>query len=240
MLSPVKKRDIAAAPWILTFADLLSLLLTFFVLVFSMNAIQFDSWKSVVQTMSEEFNPNRPRVEVRPHDTPESIMTRHIPGLNLSYLEALLRRQLALVPLFQDAEVHLVGDNVIISLPASLMFERKKAVLAPDATRALRQLAGALVQIRNKLQVVGYTDAAPVSSGEFRSNWELSLTRARTVAGLLADAGYRQSISVLGYADTRLQDLNVTLSAKSRYEWSERIDIVLVNERRGQSTYDIF
>ncbi|WP_262691473.1 OmpA/MotB family protein [Kordiimonas aestuarii] len=241
MLATAKKRqEDASASWILTFADLLALLLTFFVLVFSMNSVQFESWKSVVRTMSEEFNPNRPMVEVQQHDTPASIMTRRIPGLNLSYLEALLERQLAQVALLKDAEVRLVGDKVVISLPASLMFERKKAILAPDASRALRQLAGALVQIRNKLQIAGYTDATPVTTGLFRSNWELSLTRARVVAGMLADAGYRQPITVLGYADTRLQDLSEQLSAQSRYEWAERIDIVLMNERRGQSTYDIF
>jgi chemotaxis protein MotB len=228
------------APWILTFADLLSLILTFFVLVFSMNTVQYDSWKAVVRTMNSEFNPKRPLVDITPHDTPPSLMTRHVPGLNLTYLEALLDRQLKQVPMFREAVVHREEDTVVISLPASLMFERKMAVLSPDATRALRALAGALVQVRNKVQVAGYTDGAPVTGGLFRSNWELSLTRSRIVAGVLSDAGYRQGITVLGYADTRLQNINMLAGVKSRYDWADRIDIVLINERRGQSTYDIF
>ncbi|WP_020401001.1 OmpA/MotB family protein [Kordiimonas gwangyangensis] len=235
-----RRKDDTSAPWILTFADLLSLVLTFFVLVFSMNTVQYESWKAVVHTMNEEFNPKRPMVEILPHDTPPSLMTRSIPGLNLTYLEALLDRQLKQVPLFQEAVVHRVEDTVVISLPASLLFEPKLAVLAPDANRALRALAGALVQVRNKVQVAGYTNGAPVKTGLFRSNWELSLTRARVVAGTLSNAGYQQPMTVLGYADTRLRSLEHFNNVKSRYEWAERIDIVLINEKREQGTYDIF
>ncbi len=235
-----KQKHSTPAPWLLTFADLLSLVLTFFVLVFSMNTVTFESWKAVVNTMSEEFNPLRPTVDPVRHDAPASLMTKSITGLNLSYLESLLSRQLKQMPLFQGAEVYRRADTVVISLPASLMFERKKAVLAPDAARAMRQLAGALVQIRNRMQVTAHTDGAPVSNGLFRSNWELSMTRARVVAGALADSGYLQPITVLGYADTRNAELSQSLSAQSRIEWAERIDIVLINERRGQSAYDIF
>lgn len=235
-----KRADATSAPWLLTFADLLSLVLTFFVLVFSMNTVTFESWKAVVHTMSEEFNPLRPTVDPIPHDAPASLMTRNVAGLNLSYLQSLLSRQLQQMPLFQDAAVYRRGDSVVVSLPASLMFERKKAVLAPDAARAMRQLAGALVQIRNRMQIAAHTDGAPISNGLFRSNWELSMTRARVVAGALADSGYLQPITVLGYADTRNAELSQALSANSRIEWAERIDIVLINERRGQSAYDIF
>ena len=234
-----RERD-TSAPWILTFADLLSLILTFFVLVFSMNTVQYESWKAVVRTMNAEFNPRRPLVDITPHDTPPSLMTHNIPGLNLTYLEALLDRQLKQVPMFREAVVHREEDTVVISVPAGLMFERKLAVLAPDTTRSLRALAGALVQVRNKIQVAAYTDGAPGTSGLFRSNWELSLTRARIVAGTLADAGYRQPITVLGYADTRFQNVDKLLNIKSGYDWAERIDIVLMNEKRGQSTDDMF
>ena len=89
-----RRTESSSAPWILTFADLLSLVLTFFVLVFSMNTVQYESWKAVVRTMNEEFNPRRPMVNILPHDTPPSLMTHNIPGLNLTYLEALLDRQL--------------------------------------------------------------------------------------------------------------------------------------------------
>lgn len=235
-----KQKQTVSAPWLLTFADLLSLVLTFFVLVFSMNTVTFESWKAVVHTMSEEFNPLRPAVDPVPHDAPASLMTKRVAGLNLSYLETLLSRQLKRMPLFQDAEVYRRADTVVISLPGTLMFERKQAVLAPDAARAMRQLAGALVQIRNRMQVAAHTDAAPVSTGLYRSNWELSMTRARVVAGALADSGYLQPITVLGYADSRSTELDQSLAGRNRTDWAERIDIVLINEKRGQSAYDIF
>ncbi|NVJ97544.1 MAG: OmpA family protein [Alphaproteobacteria bacterium] len=226
--------------WMLTFADLLSLLLTFFVLVFSMNSVQFDSWKAVVRTMSDEFNPNRPQVSVTEHETPPSILQARQSGLRLNYLEAVFKRHFNKLPQFQTGQVHRFEDRIFISIPATVLFERKEALPNESAVEGLRALAGVLVQVRNKIQVTAHTDKAPVANRLFRSNWELSLTRARVVAGILADAGYRDPIAVLGYADTRFDQLPGSLTAERRYDLAERIDIVILDEGRDRGLYDIF
>lgn len=226
--------------WMLTFADLLSLLLTFFVLVFSMNTVQFDSWKDVVSTMSKEFNPGRPQISATEHVTPPSLTQSRTRGLHLNYLEAVVRRSFQQIPQFQSGQVHRMGNKIIISVPSTAIFDRKEALPNADAVAALRDIAGILVQIRNRIQITGHTDKTPVSNSLFRSNWELSLTRARVVAGILADAGYRDQIAVLGYADSRFEQLDHRMSAERRYELAERIDIVILDEGRDRGLYDIF
>lgn len=230
----------AGGAWMLTFADLLSLLLTFFVLVFSMNTVQLDGWKSVVQAMSDEFNPNRPQISVTEHTTPSSLTQEKAKGLRLNYLEAVLQRTFQQIPEFQTGQVHRYADRIFISIPASAIFERKQAVPNEAAVDAFRDLAGVLVQIRNKIQVTAHTDKAPVANRLFRSNWELSMTRARIVAGILADAGYRDPIAVLGYADTRYEELHGSLTDERRYDLAERIDIVILDEGRDRGRYEIF
>ncbi len=238
--SRMSSKPVPGNAWMLTFADLLSLLLTFFVLVFSMNTIQFESWKAVVRTMSDEFNPNRPAISATEHKDPPSVLQAKPKGLSLAYLEAVVSQRFSQIPLFENGQVWRTQGKVIVSIPASLLFERKDAIPNDAGFRALRDLAGVLIQLRNKIQVAGHTDQTPVSNQLFRSNWELSLTRARVVAGILSDAGYREPMAVLGYADTRFNQLPGSLTQQRRYDLAERIDIIIVDERRDRGLYDLF
>jgi len=119
-----------------------------------------------------------------------------------------------------------------------LLFQRKQSQLATGAIRGLQQLAGTLVQIENRLKVTGHTDSAPVINGKYRSNWELSMARARIVAGILTDSGYIHPVTVLGFADTGGPP--VTSSRRQRENLIERVDIVILTERRDTGPHDIF
>ena len=239
--NPSKSRETTPGnAWMLTFADLLSLMLTFFVLVFSMNAIEFDSWKAVVQTMTRQFNPERPAISLTEHAAPESLQTSKPRGLKLAYLEAVVGRSFEQIPVFQTGEIIRYREKIVISLPARALFEPKQAVPKAEAVQGFRLLAGVLLQLQNKIQVSGHTGRAPVRNNLFRSNWELSLTRARVVAGVLAGAGYRKPINVLGYADTRFSELDESIPEERRFDLAERIDIVIIDETRERGLYDLF
>lgn len=233
-----QQKEAVGNSWMITFADLLSLLLTFFVLLFSMSTVQYDSWKAVVNTMSDEFNPKRPQIDVSPHEMPDHLKTKAASGLNLNYLQALMERAISNQAALEGSLVQLVGDKVVISVPADLLFERKDAQLVTGATKPLKALAGALAQIQNKIRIEGHTDPGPVTNGRYRSNWELSMARARIVAGILTDFGYRQSITVLGHADT--VGLPNGIAVQRARNLAERVDIVIIADRREKGPYDLF
>lgn len=233
---PTQVSEQQTAGWMITFADLLSLLLTFFVLLFSMSTVQFDSWKAVVAAMTDEFNEDRPQIDLTPQDSSSVLAPSTGPGLNLNYLRVLLERSISGHANFEGVSVVRQGDRVIVSIPADLMFERKDSTLVTGSVRPLRQLAGTLAQIKNRILITGHTDAVPVSSGKYRSNWELSMARARIVAGILTDFGYRQAITVLGYADTA----NGRAVSARDFAAEERVEIVIVPERHEGGLYDLF
>ncbi|MFC3051219.1 OmpA/MotB family protein [Kordiimonas pumila] len=228
------KQDGAA--WMLTFADLLSLLLTFFVLLFSMSSVRFESWKAVVDTMTYEFNPSRPKVVIEEITDVEQIKTRKGKGLNLNYLQVLFERAMVKQAVFEGSRVTRVQGGVVISIPASLLFVRKDTILQPGVEKALKQMAGTFVQIDNHIKVAGHTDSAPIINGRYRSNWELSMVRARIVAGMMSDAGYTEPITVLGYADTG----NAETDTIADMAFDERVDIIIVAESREKGLYDLF
>jgi len=224
----------APAPggWLITFADLLSLMLTFFVLLFSMSTIEYENWEAVVVTMSEEFSQKRPKLDITPRDSANQLQPKKAAGLNLNYLQALLQRSIDSHASFEGVTIQREQDRLLISFPAALLFENKDSEVIIDGTRPLQRLVGTLVQIKNKIRIAGHTNAAPVSSGKFRSNWELSMARARIVAGILTDFGYTRPMTVLGYGDTIPSNLGPAQS--------ERVDVEIVTEKGGKGLYGIF
>lgn len=226
--------------WMVTFADLLSLLLTFFVLLFSMNTVQFENWKAVVATMTEQFNEDRPKLELTPSETKDVLTPSNAAGLNLNYLRVLMQRAIESHASFEGVTVRRDGGKVLISIPADLLFGRKDTELVTGAMRPLQQLAGTLAQIKNKVRVEGHTDSVPVSSGKYRSNWDLSMARARIIAGILTDFGYRQDIAILGYADTSSKTYSDEGNPSQQLAKAERVDIVIVAEGHQEGLYDLF
>lgn len=227
------------AGWMLTFADLLALLLTFFVLVFSMSSIRFDSWKDVVKTMREEFNPNYSAVTLREFENKQPVARRASRGLNLNYLQVLIERDLSRSAL-RDVVVRREADRVIISVPASTLFEPKSGLFLDGAPDVLAQLAGSLIQIKNKLLIAGHTNNLPITSGLFRSNWELSVTRAQLAAGVLVDSGYLKPITVVGHGDSKFASRRADRVTIEQLNDQERLDFVILGESRSDGALNVF
>lgn len=228
------------AGWMLTFADLLSLLLTFFVLVFSMSTIQFDNWKSVVTTMRDQFNPSAREIALQRFENDEPVARRAARGLNLNYLKALVERDLKASERFADAAIRRDNDRVVVSIPASRLFENKSGRFQPGAVSDIRRFAGSLVQLNNRLTVASHTNDLPVPDSRFRSNWELSVTRARLVAGVLVDAGYLQPITILGHADSKFAARDGRRVTVNELDAQERVDFVILAEGRSRGPFDVF
>lgn len=243
MTISTQRKGIAGASnagWMLTFADLLSLMLTFFVLVFSMSSIQFDSWKDVVETMRDEFNPQFRAITVKEFDNTQAVARRPARGLNLNYLQALIQRDVSAEAGLSEVVVKRESDRVVISIPSNLLFEPKSGRFIEGAPRLLARLAGSLLQIKNKLLLAGHTNNLPVSNGQFRSNWELSVTRAQLVAGVLVDAGYLQPITLVGHGDSKFSSNGASRVTVAQLTAQERVDLVILGESRTNGVLDVF
>lgn len=225
------KAELRGNEWMLTFADLLSLLLTFFVLMFSMSIVKIEDWQSLVESMSSEFNPERIRINVETDVTERSVGVTHERGLNLTYLTRLLERSIVQDEMLSGALIGQAGDEVIISLPAALVFRTNSLQLKPGAEAVLELLTSRLVQIPNRLKIAGH--AVPSLTGQygpFRSSWELTLARSRIVAKILKENGYRRRLSIVGYGDSRFGALNDSLPLEERQVLADRIDIVVIED----------
>lgn len=228
-------------PWMITLADLLSLMLTFFVLLFSMNQVAPDHWNAVVETMSDQFNPGRVTIAEQQQDT---IVTGRVPkvraGLNLSYLQTILEAQTEGVPALEVAQMWRSDGGLVISLPAALLFQDSSAELRPDSRAGIDSVARILQNIRNKALVIGNTALAEPGVGAYSDNWALSVARALAVAKRLQYAGYPGQVTATGLSSSHFDALDPDLSLDDRDGLSARVDIVILPDRRGRSVFELF
>lgn len=229
---PAAEEEQAAfdAPWLITFSDLFCLLLAFFVLLFSMSELQTGRW----QTMKEAFSkhqktPYGTAADSGPTDMPEGGV-EPAPGLDLGYLGKVFEAHAEDNPLLQSAVIYRVGERLVISLPADLLFAPGIAEIETKGRTALFDLAGLLRNIANEISVTGHTDPTPVVAS-FASNWDLSLARAAAVAAALRHAGYARPIESFGVADSHFAELPRALSLARRQELARRVDIVVTPNR---------
>lgn len=213
--------------WLVTLADLVALMLTFFVLIFSMSSIRSDDWSRIAEGL-----PAGAPVEVAAQDRPpganSNVETLEIePGLDLRYLEAVLREQFPQDRVMREAVLGRTRDALVVSLPAHLLFESASDRLTSGADTALFRLGGLLANLKNDIAVIGHTDPQPITTERFPSNWELSLSRALTVAGALRQAGYPHSLQVLGVAESRFADLPPSLGEAGRHALARRVDLLI-------------
>ena len=214
-------------PWLITFADLFCLLLAFFVLLFSMSAVEVGKWKNLTQAFSRhsESPIGGPAKPLPLADSNKGGMAEQ-PALDLGYLGQVLEAHGKSNILLQNSVIYLAGEKLVISLPADLLFAPGNATINEKGGAALFDLAGVLRNIANEAEVIGHTDPTPVAMS-YPSNWDLSLARAAAVADALKQDGYPREIPAFGAADSHFSELPDSLPWLHRLELARRVDLVL-------------
>lgn len=188
------------ARWLITFADLMSLLLTFFVMLFAMSSVNEETWKLLADTLSQKLNP------ARGYDETIKLTDRTVDtfasadGADLDYLYAVIADKTRTDSLLKRAVVQRLDDRIVITVPSDLLFAADSAEITGMARYALGLLGDALRHVENRIDVNGYTHARSPASDEAVSEWRLSLNQALVVADALRRAGYDHPIVTLGRA----------------------------------------
>ncbi|MGQ0664504.1 MAG: flagellar motor protein MotB [Pseudomonadota bacterium] len=217
-------------PWLITFADLVSLLLTFFVMLFAMGSVDVAKWRATAGLFKVGAMTPAGGDEATVSGAwrgPLSQPAQH--AADLDYLAAVLAQQMAQAPQLARATLHRLEDRLVISLPGSI--EGRPRGLDRWVADALFVLGGMLGNLGNQVEIHGHVDplaaGAAAADGPPASTWGLSLARAAAAAAALRAAGYRRTPAVIGFGDGRYAELSPTLSAGERRVLANRVDIVI-------------
>jgi chemotaxis protein MotB len=198
--------------WAIPYGDLVTLLLAFFVVMYSISTVNEGKYRVVSDSLNAAFR-GQP-VGTQPIQVGEAAATTvAAPIVQLSSdIRTMALRQMAQVaedamsPLIAQGLVDVqVGDGYVeIAIRSDILFSSGSAQLAPEAQPVIRQLATVLGEFPNSIQVKGHTDNVPISGGIFPSNWELSAARAASVVHMMVEGGVDpRRLSVVAYGEFR-------------------------------------
>jgi len=254
---PAKKRSEDAPPntlgWMVTFSDMTTLLLTFFVLLLSMCSLEAGKIKQIQRTTldamgvlfegeksdvgvkiilkGEEsvlYKGERAEVGVRTIVTAKEMIKEAVSVTkHVSKSYARLKLKLVREHLLGTVEFEETEKGFNILLRNELLFSSGKLEINPEGALVLNKIGEIIKDTKTDIIVEGHTDDIPISTERFPSNWELSTARAVSVVRYLTEeVGVNpMKFSAVGYGDTKPRVLNDTPENRCK---NRRVRIVLV------------
>jgi chemotaxis protein MotB len=198
----------AGAPeWMVTFADLMSLLLTFFVLLLSFSNMEIVKFRTMAGSVRNALGL---KSELALSDIPSgSKLLPHLDpkegdgGRADEEVKGELREMLESSELKDIGTVDVTPRGVVLRLKGDVVFDSGQAEIKSSALPFLDRLAGYIATVPNAVDVEGHTDNVPIATEFYPSNWELSAARAGRAARHLSERGVdRRRLRAVGMADT--------------------------------------
>jgi chemotaxis protein MotB len=212
--------------WLVSYADFITLLFAFFAMMYAVSSVDARKLEVAADGLREAFAaahvPSGSRV-VSLDDGGAADADR-----TTDEIEATLRSQLA--PELQSSGLSLrVGRRgVILSIPEAGSFATGNDELSPVAATLINRVASVIDAYPNPVRVEGHADNLPISTLRFRSNWDLSASRASRVVELLIRAGVEPSrLAATGYAEFQPVTANSDEVARAT---NRRVDLVILNQ----------
>ncbi|WGP00347.1 flagellar motor protein MotB [Saccharophagus degradans] len=185
--------------WLVSYADFITLLFAFFVVMYSVSQVNETKYRTLSETLGNAFSSSAKKTNK--NRSPDSTEAEVAP---LKQIEQQLEQ--ALSGVLATGEVTLNGNQnwVEIVIDANSFFSSGQATPSDEARTVLNKVADIISPFDNAIAVGGHTDDAPINNAQFKNNWELSSARAVTVVNLLAFAGVSpERMSAVGYGEYR-------------------------------------
>mgnify|MGYP000879209293 FL=1 len=222
--------------WLNTYADMVTLLLTFFVLLYSFSTVDVQKFRAIMTAFQGTLGVLDGGKIITPdasiNDASlELDSTLNVSQRNIEQIQALMEQMQALVAAGQlPGTVELIHEErgLVVRFADRAFFDLGKADIRPDAQPVLHEIAEILRPLKNHVRVEGHTDTLPISTERFPSNWELSTARATSAIRFLIEEKNMspERLSAAGYGEHRPVDSNDTIEGRAR---NRRVDLVIMH-----------
>lgn len=181
-----KPPEVVDEEWMLTFSDMVTLLLTFFILLASMSKIDPVKYEKMQSSLKREMGATD---IAQPIDTAKKDLQEQIVSLKV------------------DDTVSLGSDHegLMLEFDANAFYKQGSAEMSPEGHKSMRALADTLAAQKYlgfQFEIQGHTDDNPVRSQVYPSNWELSSARAASAVRVFLEAKVEpQRLRAVGLAD---------------------------------------
>ena len=226
-----------APAWVMTFADVVTLLMVFFILLFAMGSIEEEKWRQIKSSLrdalGQEVIPESGTREgldvikekvleestIHAVDEVGAMVAKEVEEIASEVEEFVFKNKLA-------GKVDVSSDErgAIITISDTVLFPAGASRMTYAGDEVIKQVFDLLKQFNYQVKIEGHTDNSPIRTERFPSNWELSASRAAEVARKLVRAGFPPSqLSIEGFAEFRPKVPNDSRKGRAT---NRRIEIV--------------
>lgn len=218
------------APWMNTYADMMTLLLCFFVLLFSFATIDSQKFEAIIQSLQGSLGVLDSGVVV--DMTP--LETTYPGSMNSQETEEFSRIYQQVDNFVKDNELEnnvtlvLNERGLLIRMLDTTLFDSGKADIKEEAKYIIEKISDVIKESGKNIRIEGHTDNVPIHTSKFPSNWELSTARAVNVLKYLIEVGKIEPwrLSAVGYGEYHPIDTNDTPEGRQN---NRRVDIMIIN-----------
>jgi len=229
--------------WIIPYADMVTLLFAFFVVMYAMSQADAEKVKAVSESMSDAFVGDRKGgdrtrqidivgIQGNPPTSRRLLTRRNVANQEIidEIRESLEREGFDVVYQDEASPVQLRIDErgVVISISAGYVFEPNSTEVPAELYPVIDIIAGIVREARRLILVEGHTDNIPVAGSKFFDNWDLSALRATSMTKVLIEqfGVDPKLLSASGYAEYKPIAPNLTEEGRRQ---NRRVDIVMLN-----------
>lgn len=229
--------------WLLTYADLITLLMIFFVVMYAMSNVDAQKYQIISQSLNGALDPtglggagsggtaSGGGIDIS--KALEDLESNKVDPELMAAAEE-IKKLLKEKGLEDKVSVSVQERGVVVGLMNTVLFEPGSAQIKPEAIPTLVAIGQIANGVHNYIRVEGNTDDVPMNTPQIPSNWELSVLRATEVLKLLINQSNvaPDKISAVGYGEFRPSVPNI--SAENRAK-NRKVDIVILSDKLDKS-----
>jgi chemotaxis protein MotB len=235
--------------WLVSYADFITLLFAFFVVMFATSQTDKSKAKQVSDSVNEALSQGGITAAVREvlggtvdEKGKGNAMMKGPGGMQKGATELKMAEAVELLPSLQylsqelkdeiktgKIQVSLQPRGLVVSLREAAFFPSGGDTVATATYPSLEKVAKLLTSLPNSVRLEGHTDSVPIHTARFRNNWDLSSARAIAMLGLFTDRFEipHERLAVAGYADTVPADSNETPEGRAK---NRRVDVTILSQ----------
>ncbi len=234
MKRSAKSKKDNAERWLLTYSDMITLLLIFFIVLYTMSKIDVQKFRILSNSLNKALGaggmildaPGPSLVNGLSQQEPIHTSTE---AAKLEKLKQQLQEYITKAKLDKQVSVSTEERGVVLSFQEQVLFQLGSAELTPSAREIIDKIGPILETVPNYMRVEGHTDNLPINTRQYPSNWELSAARATHVLKELLN-GFNilpQRLSATAYGEFRPRAPNTT---DANRQINRRVNIVILRD----------
>lgn len=218
--------------WLIPYADMLTLLLALFIVMFAMSKLDNEKMEKVSEQFNIIFSGGSGVLE---KNGTSLIPMNNFPSLNeqeedkMTEIKLNIEKEIKSSGYSDKISITLDEKGLGISIQDVVLFNSGKADVLNNVNPMLLHISEMLKGLDNEIKVVGHTDNVPIKTAQFRSNWDLSAMRAINVMNFFIDSGGLDParFAFEGYGEYSPKYDNSTDEGKAK---NRRVEILLIRK----------